>query len=69
MYFVYINFLAPLSKCLEVVQCLGGKHLSCSLSKVKERLHYFLQLELRSQLNLDAVEEGSLSRWENNEPL
>ena len=69
MYFVYINFLAPLSKCLEVVQYLGGKHHSCSLLKVKEKLHYFLQLGLSGQLNQDAVEEGSLGRRENHEPV
>ena len=58
MYFVYINFLPPLSKYLEVVQCLGGKHHSCSLLKAKEQHHYFLQLGLGGQMNLDAVEEG-----------
>lgn len=69
MYFVYINFLAPLSKYLEVVQCLGGKHHSCSLRKAKEQHHYFLQLGLGGQMNLDAVEEGSLGRWEYHEPV
>lgn len=39
-----------------------AEHHSCSLLKVKEWLHYFLQLGLSDQIDLATVKEGSPGR-------